>query len=105
MSSMRFARRGTLARVVPLVFTLIAPARLVAQGVAIVTGHVTGENSGPLPAVTVSVAGMALGSSTGPDGVYSFTVPANRVTGQVVQLTARRVGYAPQNAQITLGPG
>lgn len=105
MSSMRFARRGTLARVVPLVFTLIAPARLVAQGVATVTGHVTGENGGPLPAVTVSVAGMGLGSITGPDGVYSFTVPANRVTGQVVQLTARRVGYAPQNAQVALSFG
>jgi len=39
------------------------------------------------------------------DGLYSFTVPAQRVSGQTVTLTARRVGYAPQNAQITLAAG
>jgi TonB-linked SusC/RagA family outer membrane protein len=80
------------------------PARLVAQG-ATVTGHVTAEGGAPLNGVTVSITGMGLGTITREDGVYSFTVPANRVTGQLVTLNARRVGYIPQNAQITLTPG
>jgi TonB-linked SusC/RagA family outer membrane protein len=63
---------------------------------------VTGEGGVPLPNATVSIVGLGLGSVTRSDGLYTFTVPASRVTGQVVTLNARRVGYTPQNAQITL---
>jgi len=66
---------------------------------------VTSAGGGPLPSVTVSITGMGLGSITREDGLYTFTVPAARVTGQSVTLTARRVGFAPQNAQITLTAG
>ena len=80
-----------LARVTPLV----------AQG-ATVTGHVTNVGGQPLAGVTVSITGMGLGATTRDDGLYTFTVPAGRVTGQVVNLNARRVGYSPQNVAITL---
>ena len=93
MSSLRSSWNRLL-----LVMTLFAlpalPAQLFSQG-ATVTGHVTGEGGVPVPGVSVSITGMGLGSITGPDGVYSFTVPASRVTGQAVTLTARRVGYTP----------
>jgi TonB-linked SusC/RagA family outer membrane protein len=75
-----------------------------AQGTTI-TGNVTGEGGSPLVGVSVSVTGMGLGSQTGADGRYSFTIPAPRVTGQVVTLNARRVGYLPQNVPVTLNAG
>lgn len=81
-----------------------APVALVAQG-ATVTGHVTTAGGAPLTGVTVSIAGQGVGSVTRDDGLYSFTVPGASATGQTVTLNARRVGFAPQNAQITLGAG
>jgi TonB-linked SusC/RagA family outer membrane protein len=96
--------RSTWYRHLALVALVGLPARLVSQG-ATITGHVTSEGGVPLTAVTVSVNGMGLGSMTGPDGLYSFTVPAARVSGQTVTLTARRVGYTAQTATVTLSAG
>ena len=80
---------------------LSAPVPLIAQG-ATITGHVTATGGAPLTGVTVSIVGQGIGSVTRADGVYSFTVPNAPATGQTVTLNARRVGYAPQNASITL---
>jgi TonB-linked SusC/RagA family outer membrane protein len=100
MSSLRLDSRRLIAGAL----FAMASSRALAQG-ATVTGHVTGEGGVPLPNATVSIAGLGLGSITRSDGLYTFTVPANGVTGQVVTLNARRVGYTPQNAQITLTAG
>src|SRR5947209_7063624 len=97
-------QRSTWHRLLAVFALAVLPARLVSQG-ATITGHVTAEGGVPLTGVTVSINGMGLGSMTGPDGIYSFTVPAARVTGQTVTLTARRVGYAAQTAPITLAAG
>ena len=83
---------------------LALPAALVAQA-ATITGRVTGDGGAPLIGVTVSIPGLGVGSTTRDDGQYTFTVPAGRVTGQMVTLNARRVGYTPQNATITLSAG
>src|SRR5437868_4446686 len=83
---------------------LALPATVAGQSTTI-SGQVTAEGGTPLVGVTVSVVGLGIGSMTQPDGRYSFTVPASRVTGQVATLSARRVGYTPQSAQITLTPG
>src|SRR5262249_47114436 len=80
---------------------LAAPASLLAQA-ATITGHVTSEAGTPLVGVTVSIPGLGVGSTTRDDGQYTFTVPASRITGQTATLNARHVGYAPQNASITL---
>ena len=86
-------------------FALLAmPASLFAQA-ATIAGHVTSDAGAPLIGVTVSIPGLGVGSTTREDGRYTFTVPASRVTGQSVTLNARRVGYAPQNASITLSAG
>src|SRR3569833_454061 len=96
--------RSLWNRLLVLAACCVLPAQAMAQG-ATVTGNVTGEGGVPLVGVTVSIGGMGLGSQTGPDGKYSFTVPASRVTGQAVTLNARRVGYLPQNVPITLNAG
>src|SRR4051812_3368558 len=92
-------------RAASVVVALFARVGILAAQGATVTGHVTNAAGQPLPGVTVSITGMGVGSITRDDGLYTFTVPAARVTGQAVTLIARRVGYAPQNAQITLAAG
>jgi TonB-linked SusC/RagA family outer membrane protein len=88
-----------------LAVALLTPvASLIAQA-ATITGRVTNTSGTPVPGVTVFVSGMGVGSISADSGVYTFTVPAARVTGQPVTLTARRVGYAPQNVTITLSAG
>jgi len=100
MGSLLITPRDALAGVA----LFVVPAVLAAQG-ATITGHVTSSTGSPLPSVTVSITGMGLGTITQDDGLYSFTVPTSRVSGQTVTLAARRVGFAPQNAQITLTAG
>jgi TonB-linked SusC/RagA family outer membrane protein len=100
MGPLLIPRRGVLAYAALFVF----PSVVVAQG-ATITGHVTSSTGTPLPSVNVSITGMGIGTITREDGLYTFTVPASRVSGQTVTLNARRVGYAPQNAQITLSAG
>jgi TonB-linked SusC/RagA family outer membrane protein len=96
--------RSSWSRLLTIAACCVLPARVMAQG-ATITGTVTGEGGTPLVGVTVSIAGMGLGSQTAADGKYSFTVPASRVTGQTVTLNARRVGYLPQSVPITLNAG
>ena len=96
----RRARLTVLTSVLALL-----PSLLLAQESAQVRGHVTGEGGTPLPAVTVLVAGTNMGATTGEDGAYTITVPAGRVTGQAVTITARRIGYKAVSASVTLTAG
>jgi TonB-linked SusC/RagA family outer membrane protein len=96
--------RSSWNRLLVLAACSVLPAQAMAQG-ATINGTVTGEGGVPLVGVTISIAGMGLGSQTAADGKYSFTVPASRVTGQTATLNARRVGYLPQNVPITLTAG
>jgi TonB-linked SusC/RagA family outer membrane protein len=63
---------------------------------------VTNEAAAPVPGASVSIPALGVGSYTSNDGRYTFTVPANRVTGQSVSLVARRIGYTPVTASVTL---
>ena len=82
-----------------------APAVAVAQEAATVTGRVTSAAGAPVPSASVFIQDLGVGSLAGPDGRYSFTVPAARVTGQTVTITARLVGFTPTSAQVTLRGG
>ncbi|HEX6575892.1 MAG TPA: carboxypeptidase-like regulatory domain-containing protein, partial [Gemmatimonadaceae bacterium] len=79
---------------------LLSPAIASAQSTGTVRGRVTESKSNlPLAGVQVSVDGTRLGAQTSSDGTYTITgVPAGPQT-----LTARRVGYSPQKATITVG--
>jgi TonB-linked SusC/RagA family outer membrane protein len=83
----------------------LLPAAAVAQDAATITGRVTGEAGIVLAGVTIAIPEMGLGTTTRDDGTYSVVVFGGRVNRQAVTLTARRVGYKPKTARITLVSG
>jgi TonB-linked SusC/RagA family outer membrane protein len=83
----------------------LLPAWLAAQDAAVISGAVTGENGRRLAGASVSVQQLGLGATTRDDGRYTILVPAARVTGQQVTLTARAINYKPQSVTVTLSEG
>ena len=83
---------------------LLVPAVLFAQGV-VISGRVVGASGEPLPSASVFIQGYGVGATTDADGRYTIQVPSARVQGQAVTLTARRIGYTSQNAQVSLTAG
>jgi TonB-linked SusC/RagA family outer membrane protein len=84
----------------------IVPVALLAQESATVTGRVTSAAGEPESAVAVRINALNVGATTGPDGTYRLVVPGARFqSGQSVQLTASRVGLAPQTRSVTLTHG
>ena len=86
----------TLLRLLAIAF-LLAPAAAAAQGT--IRGRVTdASNAAPLAGVQIRIDGTTLGTQTGSDGAYTVTgVPAGAQT-----ISARRVGYAPESAAISV---
>lgn len=83
----------------------LLPAVARAQEAATISGRVTSTTGAPVPSASVFIQELGAGSVTGADGNYTFSVPAARVQGQTVTLTARVVGYVQATAQITLSGG
>lgn len=92
--------RRLLLSAVPVL--ALGPAQAFAQAATTVSGTVSSTTGQPVSAATVFISDLSVGTQTGADGRYNFTVPAARVSGQTVTITARLVGFAPQSAQITL---
>ncbi|HEX8245653.1 MAG TPA: carboxypeptidase regulatory-like domain-containing protein, partial [Longimicrobium sp.] len=89
-----------------MVAVAFAPASLLAQEPAVVSGRVTNASGAPENAVLVRIEALSVGTTTGADGSYRLVVPASRVrAGQTVTITASRVGLASSSRQITLNPG
>jgi TonB-linked SusC/RagA family outer membrane protein len=90
-----------------LLLSGLIPALAAAQQGTTLSGRVTsGTNDGPLVLATVSVPELRLGGQTNAEGRYSFTVPATSVSGQMVTITVRRLGYLASSVQVRLsGPG
>lgn len=76
-----------------------------AQGGPTITGRVLTEAGAPLPSASVSIPSLGVGAYTNDAGVYRFTVPAARATGQAATIMARRVGYTPKSVSVTLSGG
>lgn len=76
-----------------------------AQQSATISGHVLTESGGPLSSASVTITSLGLGAYTNDQGAYTISVPAARMTGQTVTLTARRVGYAPKSFTVRLTNG
>ena len=83
----------------------LVPAWVAAQQPAVISGQVNGDNGRPLAGATGGIAQLGLGATTRDDGRYTILVPANRVSGQQVQLTARAINYKPTSVSVTLGEG
>ncbi|MFL5612055.1 MAG: SusC/RagA family TonB-linked outer membrane protein [Gemmatimonadaceae bacterium] len=84
---------------------LLAPTLAIAQQGATITGRATGDAGAPLASVTITIPELGVGTLTRDDGRYSLTIPGARVAGQSVTLSARRVGYKPKLARLTIAPG
>jgi TonB-linked SusC/RagA family outer membrane protein len=76
---------------------LFSPFTLSAQQRSL-SGTVTGTDKEPLPGATVSIKGTTSGTSTGLDGKYVLSVPANATT-----MVFSFVGMQPQ--EISIGTG
>ena len=91
------------ARHVALALTTL-PVIATAQD-ARVTGRVVSDVSLPIAGASVGMPELGVGSMTNAEGRYSFVVPAARVLGQTVALTARHIGFLPQTRRITVRAG
>lgn len=100
----RLERRARLA--MTAVFTLLLlPALAAAQQGATISGRVISDAGEALPNTSVFLQGTSIGTLTGEDGRYSFTVAGQNVTGDSATLTARRIGYKQASVRIKLVPG
>jgi TonB-linked SusC/RagA family outer membrane protein len=68
-----------------------------------ITGRITSDGA-PLTGALVAIPSLGLGDYTDSDGTYSISAPASAF-GRTVTLTARRIGYTPDSAQIMLSGG
>jgi hypothetical protein len=93
-----------LRRLLPAVGAMLLPWSAGAQQVSTVIGRVMSEGT-PVPSATVSIPELGLGALTNEAGRYTISVPGARVQGQTVTVTARRVGYRPQNVRVTISEG
>ncbi len=80
-------------------------APLHAQQATVITGKVTDQNGKPLASATIQIKSLAIGTIADQDGNYRFTVPASRVQGQKVVVTASLLSYRSVSATITLQAG
>lgn len=78
---------------------------LAAQGGATISGRVTSGNGEPLAQATVVIERLGVGAVTRGDGRYSIALPAARLTGDSVTLSARLIGYKPRSVPIVLVAG
>ncbi len=100
----RVARAGSVAAIAAL---LLASAGNAAQGQggAVISGTVTNEQGAPLNNANVFITALGVGAYASATGTYSIIIPAVRVTGQSVTLSARSIGYTRMNRAITLTVG
>ncbi|HVS60516.1 MAG TPA: SusC/RagA family TonB-linked outer membrane protein [Gemmatimonadaceae bacterium] len=78
----------------------LSPALAQAQGTTI-SGQVTGTGGAPVAGASVSISTLRVGGFTDDQGRYTFTAPAS-ATGTTVTLLARRLGFTPSSATVTL---
>ena len=97
----RFVRRA----IAIVAATALLPAWAAAQQGATISGRVVSEAGAPLSSASVFIQNMNIGSLTDADGKYTFQVPAARIQGQQVTVTARLIGFREQSVQVTLSAG
>ena len=72
----------------------------------VISGQVLNSDDGkPLPGAVVSLPALNLTATTGADGRYTLTVPADLARSQTVELRATFPGLETRTAEITLAPG
>ncbi|MCC6772627.1 MAG: SusC/RagA family TonB-linked outer membrane protein [Gemmatimonadaceae bacterium] len=61
--------------------------------------------AGPLGGASVGIPELGVGSITGIDGRYSFTLDVGRTAGRSVTMVVRYIGYKPKRMAVTLVAG
>ncbi len=84
---------------------VLLPAWATAQEPVTLTGQVTMETGEPIASASVYISSMNLGTLTNEQGRFILIIPASRVTGQEVEVTASIIGYANATQTATLLPG
>ena len=87
--------------VVALAGSMLAVPVLSQAQSAIISGHVTAETGEPVRAATVAVTALNVGAVTDEEGLYTFSIPAARLTAGPVTVTVRRIGYGSKSVSIT----
>ncbi len=95
-----FTRSRALLRwVLPVLCLLGFAAEVHAQ--ATFRGRVVADRGEAIAGATVSIAELGLSVLTNAQGAYTLIVPAARVSGQAVTISARAIGYRSQARQVT----
>jgi len=84
---------------------VLVPAWARAQNPVTINGRVQSEDGAPLAYAELSIPSLGVGAVTRDDGRYAIFIPGARVTGQSVQMTARRLGYKAQTVTLQLTEG
>lgn len=80
---------------------ILIPALVCAQGLKI-SGKVTDARNEAIVGASVHIQSMSVGTVTGNDGTYEFTVRPADAKGQQVELTASIIGHKKKVVKITL---
>ncbi|MGV3709612.1 MAG: SusC/RagA family TonB-linked outer membrane protein [Gemmatimonas sp.] len=88
------------------VAALLLPGATKAQAqTATLTGVVKSEVGDPLENANVMITDLAISVATNATGRYTITIPAERLRGQTVALTARAIGYKLVSKPVVLSAG
>ncbi len=84
---------------------LAAPTAIARAQTAVITGKVTSESGQPVEAANVFITDLAVSVGTNAAGIFTFSIPAARVSGQKASLRIRAIGHQSQLRSITIVPG
>jgi len=76
-----------------------------ASAQATLTGKVVNEQGVILTGASVSIPSLGIGTTTNDRGTYLLNVPERQAQSQQVTVTARFIGYTPQQLPVTLTAG
>jgi TonB-linked SusC/RagA family outer membrane protein len=89
---------------VAMILAIGTPSIAGAQN-AVISGKVTSEHGQSIEGANVYISDLAISILTNAEGNFTINLPAARVTGALVNLRARAVGYQPQARPVRLQPG
>lgn len=88
-----------------LLATVAAPVLGAGAQSAVLSGRITSETGMPLEFATASIGELNVAVRSDENGRFSLVVPPGAVSGQVVLLRARAIGYLQQTREVILAPG
>ena len=96
--------RAIVMAVIAMLLAIGKPSTADAQN-AVITGRVTSEFGQSIEGANVYINDLAISILTNAQGNFTINLPPARVTGALVNLRARAVGYQPQVRPVRLEAG